>query len=133
MEHPRIYSQISSGIKISVVPKYLSKESNPSIGKFIFSYEVQITNTRKNKVKLINRHWYIYESILIQREVKGEGVIGQQPEIIPNESFQYTSWSPINCAIGKMKGQYEFEDVLTKEFFSVKIPEFILIADFILN
>lgn len=133
MDHPRVYSQLSSGIRISVVPKYLDNESNPAIGKFIFSYEVQIHNSRKNSVKLLNRHWYIYESILIQREVKGEGVVGLQPEIIPGDTFLYTSWSPINCAIGKMVGRYEFEDNVTKKLFTVQIPEFILVADFILN
>jgi ApaG protein len=133
MEHPRIYTQISSGIQISVVPKYIAKDSNPSIGKFIFSYDVEITNTRKNTVKLLNRHWYIYESILIKREVKGEGVVGVQPEIPPGDSFQYTSWCPINSSMGKMVGRYEFIDEESKEKFFVQIPEFILTADFVLN
>ena len=133
MNNLRVYSQLSSGVRISVVPKYMAKESNPAIGKFIFSYEVQIHNSRKNPVKLLNRHWFIYESILIQREVKGEGVVGIQPEIIPGNTFQYTSWSPLNSSIGKMVGRYEFEDLETKELFSVQIPEFILTADFILN
>lgn len=133
MDHPQVYSLLSSGIRITVVPTFMAEESNPAIGKFIFSYDVHITNTRKNTVKLLNRHWYIYESILIQREVKGEGVVGQQPEIFPGESFRYASWCPINCPIGKMVGKYEFEDEETKEHFFVQIPEFVLVANFILN
>ncbi|MBK6362341.1 MAG: Co2+/Mg2+ efflux protein ApaG [Saprospiraceae bacterium] len=133
MENPRIYTQTSSGIQISVVPKFISKDSNPAIGKFIFPYDVEMVNTRKNTVKLLNRHWFIYESILIKREVKGEGVVGVQPEIAPGESFHYTSWCPINSSMGKMVGKYEFIDEVSKEKFSVQIPEFILTADFILN
>jgi ApaG protein len=133
MNHPRLYNLLSSGINISVVPKFMPVESNPSIGKYIFSYEVRIKNTRKNTVKLLNRHWFIYESILIQREVQGEGVVGVQPEIIPGDTFLYTSWCPINCQVGKMNGTYEFEDLVTHEKFFVDIPEFILVADFVLN
>lgn len=133
MENPKVYSQLSAGMRISVTPRFMAEESKPDTGRFIFSYQVTITNNRNHSVKLLNRHWYIYESILIQREVKGEGVVGLQPEIVPGESFQYSSWCPINCPIGKMLGRYEFEDLVTTEHFFVDIPEFVLIADYILN
>lgn len=133
MDHPKVYSNISAGMQISVTPRFMAEESRPDTGRFIFSYQVTITNNRNHAVKLLNRHWYIYESILIQREVKGEGVVGLQPEIGPGETFQYSSWCPINCPIGKMRGKYEFQDLVTKEHFYVDIPEFVLIADYILN
>lgn len=133
MDNPKIYSKISFGILIHVTPKFMAEESNPAIGKFVFSYHVLMTNQRTNRVKLLNRHWHIYESILIQREVQGEGVVGVQPEMEAHESFEYTSWCPLNNPIGKMVGKYEFEDMVTGEHFFVQIPEFVLVSDFVLN
>lgn len=133
MENPKVYKNLSAGIQVHVTPKYMVEESNPSIGKFIFSYHVVMTNQRERRVKLLNRHWNIYESILIQREVKGEGVVGVQPELGVDESFQYTSWCPLNNPIGKMVGKYEFKDLESGEKFFVQIPEFVLVADFVLS
>lgn len=85
-------------------------------------------------VKLLSRHWYIFDSIQIQREVEGEGVIGLQPVIKPGDTFEYTSWCPLQSALGKMHGHYSFlelSDVGHK--IQVEIPEFVLVASFVLN
>lgn len=95
------YSAITDDISISVVPKYEPSESNPAIGKFIYSYQITIENLSKDTVKLISRHWYIVDSIQEKREVKGEGVVGVQPELNPGETFQYMSWCPLHSPIGK--------------------------------
>ena len=120
-------------ISISVQPRYEADESNPAIGKFIYSYQVTIENNSFGTVKLLSRHWHIIDSIQIKREVKGDGVIGKQPVLEPGKVFQYMSWCPLNSPIGKMYGTYTFERVEDKSKFEVIVPEFILISDFKLN
>ncbi len=129
----RIYNSITEQISISVIPKYEAEESNPAIGKFIYSYQVTIENTGFVTVKLLSRHWYIVDSIQIRREIKGEGVIGQQPILRSGEVFNYMSWCPLNSPIGKMYGTYVFERVEDNTTFEVIIPEFVLVSDFKLN
>ncbi len=120
-------------ISISVQPKYEAGESNPAIGKFIYSYQVTIQNNSSKTVQLLSRHWHIIDSIQIRREVKGDGVIGKQPILEHGEVFQYMSWCPLNSPIGKMYGSYVFERLEDKSTFEVLVPEFILISDFKLN
>jgi ApaG protein len=128
-----VYQSITENISISVVPNYEDSESNPAIGKFIYSYQVTIENLGNVPVKLLSRHWHIHDSIPIHREVKGEGVIGQQPIILPGEIFQYMSWSSLNSPVGKMFGKYTFVNMVEKFEFEVVIPEFLLVSDFKLN
>ncbi|MBC7885198.1 MAG: Co2+/Mg2+ efflux protein ApaG [Saprospiraceae bacterium] len=132
-EKNKIYTAITEMISISVQPKYEAEESNPAIGKFIYSYQVTIENTGMNKVRLLSRHWYIVDSIQIRREVKGDGVIGKQPVLDPGSVFQYMSWCPLNSPIGKMYGNYTFERIEDKTTFEVTVPEFLLVSDFKLN
>ncbi len=129
----KIYNLITNDISISVIPSYEAGDSNPAIGKFIFSYQVTIENLGNHKVKLLHRHWHIVDSIQIKREIKGEGVIGQQPELSPGEVFQYMSWCPLNSPIGKMYGSYTFLNLDQKLPFEVTIPAFVLVSDFKLN
>jgi ApaG protein len=129
----KIYSGISNNISISVIPRYVPEESNPSIGKFIYSYEITIQNLGKTPVQLLTRHWHILDSIQVRREVKGEGVVGKQPVLNPGDSFVYTSWCPLDSPIGKMYGTYHFINLNTDEEFEVEIPEFLLVSDFKLN
>jgi ApaG protein len=129
----RIYQAKTNRIVVTVKPTYQHKESNPSIGKFIFSYQVTIENNGFEPVKLISRHWLITDSLTPTREVVGEGVVGLQPVIEENQSFEYASWSPINSAIGMMSGTYTFIKVKDGSQFDVKIPPFYLYADYILN
>lgn len=128
-----MYHAITENISITILPRYESSESNPAIGKFIYSYQVTIENLGTVPVKLLSRHWYINDSIQIKKEVKGDGVIGQQPTILPGGIFQYMSWSPLNSSIGKMYGTYTFINLDDNQTFDVIIPEFILVSDFILN
>lgn len=128
-----IYTEITEDISITVVPKYEAAESNPAIGKFIYSYQVTIENLGNETVKLLTRHWHIVDSIQIKREISGEGVIGLQPELKAGEVFQYMSWCPLNSPIGKMYGTYTFINMAQKSTFTVRIPEFVLVSDFKLN
>lgn len=129
----RIYRAITENISISVVPKYESEESNPAIGKFVYSYEVTIENIGSDIVKLLSRHWYIVDSIQEKREVSGDGVVGVQPELKPGETFLYTSWCPLHSPIGKMYGNYVFMNLSSRTTFKALIPEFLLVSDFKLN
>ncbi len=129
----KIYTQITHDISISIIPSYEAADSNPAIGKFIYSYQVTIENLSQRPVKLLYRHWHIIDSIQIRREVKGEGVIGQQPELKPGDVFQYMSWCPLNSPIGKMYGTYTFQNIDDGKKFEVTIPEFIMVSDFKLN
>jgi ApaG protein len=129
----KIYSAISNNISISVVPRYIPEESNPAIGKFIYSYEITIQNLGDSTVQLISRHWHIRDSIQVKREVKGEGVVGKQPILLPGESFSYMSWCPLDSPIGKMSGTFTFIHTDTEDSFEAEIPEFLLISDFKLN
>jgi ApaG protein len=133
MADKKEYLEITNDISIQVVPKYLHDESNPAIGKFIHSYQIFIENQGKDTVKLLSRHWYIVDSIQEKREVKGEGVVGVQPEIRSGENFQYMSWCALHSPIGKMYGTYTFSNMATNTVFKVKIPEFLLVSDFKLN
>jgi len=129
----KIYTEVTENISISVVPKYESEESNPAIGKFVYSYTVTIENIGTETVKLLSRHWYIVDSIQEKREVRGEGVVGVQPELKPGETFQYVSWCPLHSPIGKMYGNYTFLNLSARTTFKVLIPEFLLVSDFKLN
>ncbi|MBK8349464.1 MAG: Co2+/Mg2+ efflux protein ApaG [Saprospiraceae bacterium] len=129
----KIYSAITDNISISVLPKYEAEESNPAIGKFIYSYQVTMENLGPKTVMLLSRHWFIVDSIQEKREVKGEGVIGQKPELSPGDIFQYMSWCPLHSPIGKMFGYFTFVNLADKSTFTVEIPEFLLVSDFKLN
>ncbi len=129
----KIYTEVTKNISISIIPHYESNESNPSLGKNIFSYHVVITNLSAYTVKLLSRHWHILDSNMQNREVEGDGVVGQQPELQPGETFEYTSWCLLQTPIGKMYGTYTFINIETKEAFKVIIPEFKLHAEYKLN
>lgn len=132
-ERDKIYTEISEDISVSVTPHYEVRDSKPSLGRFVFSYLINIQNLGNRRIKLISRHWYVEDSIRNKREIKGEGVVGQLPEIMPGGLFDYTSWTLINSPVGKMYGTYKFRNLDTGETFLAKIPVFLLSADFILN
>ena len=128
-----VYNEVTNNISITVQPQYVSAESNPAIGKNIFSYNIVITNLGLDPVKLLSRHWYIVDSNTSIREIEGDGVVGKQPELAQNESFEYTSWCLLQTSVGKMYGTYIFPNMDNNQPFEVVIPEFRLHSDFILN
>lgn len=117
-------SKISEGVNVSVETFYQAEYSNPSNSEYMFAYRVTIENTNSFPVKLLSRHWIIFDSNGVTREVEGEGVIGVQPVIHPDEQYQYISGCNLNTEMGKMKGSYLFENVLNKRTFSAIIPSF---------
>ncbi len=123
----------TKGIKISVETYYHEKHSRPVEEKFVFVYQITIENKSNTTVQLLHRHWYIFDSNGVVREVEGEGVIGKQPILKPGESHQYVSWSPLQSEMGKMYGYYLMHDQVKNKNFKVPVPEFKLIAPFKMN
>lgn len=117
---------ITNGISVSVKPRYEAEHSNPSVNKYIHSYTVIIENKSPHTVQLLSRHWIIMDSHLNIREVRGEGVIGEQPILNPGDIHEYTSWSPLSTEFGKMSGSYQMIRSVDNEKFDVRVPVFVL-------
>ena len=114
--------------QVETEPAYLPDQSAPERGIYSFAYTITITNTGDIAAQLISRHWHIQDTSGRTEEVKGLGVIGQQPLLAPGESFRYTSGCRLQAASGTMHGSYL---VVTEdgERFDVPIPMFVLEAD----
>ncbi|MFN8252032.1 MAG: Co2+/Mg2+ efflux protein ApaG [Ferruginibacter sp.] len=117
-------SKISQGIKVSVETFYQPDYSNPVNNEFMFAYKIIIENHNTYPVKLLSRHWFIYDSNGSLREVEGEGVVGVQPQINPGEQYQYISGCNLRTEMGKMHGTYLMENATNKKTFTVVIPSF---------
>jgi ApaG protein len=123
-------SKISEGVEISVEIFYQSDYSNPMNQEFMFAYRITLENHNNFTVKLLRRHWFIFDSNGEHREVEGEGVIGIQPVLKPGETYQYVSGCNLKTEMGKMHGTYQMENQNNKEFFKVNIPSFDMIVPF---
>ncbi|MDA7760828.1 Co2+/Mg2+ efflux protein ApaG [Methylophilaceae bacterium] len=110
-------------ILVNVTPNFIEKNSMIEFNKFVFSYEVEIKNDSLQPIQLISRHWIIENSKFEKFEVKGEGVIGEQPTIPPGEVYSYSSFTEISTPSGFMWGSYQ---MLTESeiSFDVEIPKF---------
>ncbi len=126
-------SKISEGVQISVETFYQADYSNPANHEFMFAYRISIENHNKFTVKLLRRQWYIFDSDGQNREVEGEGVVGEQPVIETGKQFQYVSGCNLRTEMGKMQGFYLMENLNTKNTFYVKIPSFEMIVPLKLN
>ncbi|MFT5593426.1 MAG: ApaG protein [Oceanicoccus sp.] len=113
---------------VHVMPHYMVEESSPEKKRYVFSYTVSITNETLEPVQLKSRHWIITNGeTLATQEVRGEGVIGQQPIIKPGDSYTYTSGTVMEAPVGTMNGHYTMLDHQGK-LFDVIIPVFTLAA-----
>ena len=120
------YAQSSKGVTIEVTPTYMDDRSSPEGNMYAYAYHVRITNERPVEIQLMNRHWKVYSAGRQVADVKGEGVVGEQPVLSPNESYQYTSWTIVQDSMGHMEGVYTFH-AENGEFFDVTIPRFDLV------
>ena len=116
---------LTNGIRVEVESEYLPERSDPDRNVFFFIYHVRITNEGEETAKLVSRHWIITNSDGKREEVQGPGVVGEQPVLEPGESFEYTSFCPLNTPRGTMHGTYE---MVTDdgESFAATIPPFTL-------
>ncbi len=112
-------------IQIDVRTVYLPGQSAPDEDRYVFAYTVTITNSGSVPARLVTRHWIITDANEQTREVHGEGVVGEQPYLLPGSSFQYTSGTILETPVGTMKGSYQMiADDGTQ--FDAEIPSFTL-------
>lgn len=111
--------------QVQVEPRYLPEQSSPAQGLWSFAYTITISNTGDVPAQLISRHWIITNELGEVEEVKGLGVVGQQPLLRPGESFEYTSGCRLRTASGTMRGSY-FCVAEDAERFEVDVPLFVL-------
>lgn len=97
----------TQGIRVTVQARYIQEQSDPSREFYYFAYHVQISNEGSATIQLISRHWVITDGHNRTQEVKGPGVVGQQPILEPGQSFQYTSACPLPTPVGTMHGTYQ--------------------------
>ena len=122
----------TQGIEVSVESFFLDDESDVEQDRYIFAYRVHLKNHSEETVQLISRHWIITDGNGTVKEVKGEGVVGEQPVMAPGEEYQYASGSQLETPLGTMHGTYQMRDEMG-EMFDVAIPLFTLSADTKLN
>lgn len=113
------------GIAVSVEPSYLESRSSPDSSQYFWAYRVIIANQSRETVQLLSRHWMITNARGEFTEVKGPGVVGEQPVLKPGERFEYTSGAPLNTPSGMMGGAYQMETA-SGERFDIEIPTFSL-------
>ena len=112
-------------ISVKTRTLYIADQSDPANDRYVFAYTITITNTGSAAAQLVSRHWIIADAADKVQEVRGKGVVGEQPHLRPGESFEYTSGSAIATPVGTMRGSYQMvADDGTK--FDVTIPEFTL-------
>lgn len=112
-------------ISVSTRVKFVPDQSDAERGRYVFAYTIRITNTGTVTARLLTRHWIITDANGEVQEVKGDGVIGEQPLLKPRQSFEYTSGTAIATAVGTMRGSYQMiaDDGVR---FDAPIPEFTL-------
>jgi ApaG protein len=120
-----MYTETTRSIKVTVKPVYLEEQSSPSDNHYVWMYQVRIENTGGETVQLRRRHWRITDGMGRMQEVRGPGVVGEQPVLAPGESFEYKSGTPLATPSGIMVGSYEME-TRGGEIFEVAIPAFSL-------
>ncbi len=126
-------SKISEGVTVSVETFYQPDYSNPTNNEFMFAYRITIENNNSFPVKLLRRHWHIFDSTGSLREVEGEGVIGVQPQINPGTQYQYISGCNLKTEMGKMYGTYTMQNLNSNTNFEVTIPVFEMMVPFKMN
>ncbi|MBI5006420.1 MAG: Co2+/Mg2+ efflux protein ApaG [Nitrosomonadales bacterium] len=112
-------------IKVSVQVRYLADQSDEADNRHVFAYTITLANEGEHAAQLLSRHWIITDANNHVQEVKGKGVVGEQPVIKPGQSFEYTSGTVLATQVGTMSGSYQMQ-VLDGEEFAVAIPQFVL-------
>jgi len=120
-----MYERITRGIKVIVRPQFLESQSKPDEGHFVWSYTIVVENHGAGTVTLRTRYWKITDATGKVQELRGEGVVGEQPVLKPGDTFQYTSGCPLGTPSGFMVGCYQMQDE-GGELFNVEIPAFSL-------
>jgi ApaG protein len=121
-----MYIQTTRSIKVTAVPLYMADQSDPAGQRYVWAYTIQIENLGSEAVQLLDRYWHITNAMGQVQEVRGEGVVGEQPVLQAGEFFQYTSGAALTTASGMMVGHYGMRQVANGERFDVAVPAFSL-------
>jgi ApaG protein len=120
-----MYKSITHDIEVEAEPFYLEDRSEPAQNRYVWGYRITIANHSEEEVQLLSRHWRITDGLGRVEEVRGPGVVGEQPQLAPGDSFQYTSGCPLTTPSGIMAGSYTMRNA-RGEMFEVEIPAFSL-------
>ena len=120
-----MYTKTTKDIKVTVLPYYLDQQSEPENNCYFWAYTIQLENFGKDTVKLQNRYWHITDGMGRVQEVRGAGVVGENPILKPGDAFQYTSGVPLRTPSGIMSGQYEMT-LENGDKIDVEVPAFSL-------
>ena len=123
---------ITQNVSVEVLSQYSAENSRPLQGEWVFQYTVRITNRGTETVQLISRHWIIVDAADDVNEVKGTGVVGEQPVLAPGQAFQYSSWCPLKTPMGTMRGTYRMVRE-NGEQFDIEIAPFALKARYTIH
>jgi ApaG protein len=125
MPDSTMYRAVTGNIEVTVVPRFLADRSSPDNGYFFWAYTIEITNRGDETVQLKTRHWRITDALGRLQEVRGAGVVGEEPVLKPGETFEYTSGVPLPTPSGFMQGTYT---MVTEagERFDIAVPAFSL-------
>ncbi len=119
------YEQVTRGVTVRVTPSFLPEQSSRERGRYVWAYKVEIENRTASQIQLVSRHWIITDALNRTEEVKGAGVVGEQPELKPGEAYRYTSACPLSTASGLMSGSYHMVTP-QGDAFDVMVPSFSL-------
>lgn len=120
-----MYRALTHEIEVTVEPFYLADQSEPDDSRYVWGYRIVIANKSDKTVQLLSRYWHITDANGQIDEVRGPGVVGEQPVLAPGDSYEYQSGCPLDTPSGVMKGRYQMEDTTGRQF-DVEIPAFSL-------
>ncbi len=118
---------VTHQIRVEVMSRHSPENSRPD--EWVFEYTVRITNLGRETVQLLSRHWIISDALERIREIKGSGVVGEQPVLAPGASFKYSSWCPLKTPTGSMRGTYQMVKAGGNQF-DIEIAPFALRAPY---
>jgi ApaG protein len=127
MADPQFFYRLSNGMRVTVRPSYLYTQSDPAAQHHVFAYAVRIENVGSQAARLLSRRWLIHDDIGEDIEVTGDGVVGEQPTLLPGNVHEYKSFCVLKSGEGFMEGQYYFLRA-DGAMFAAEIPRFTLSA-----
>jgi len=124
---PRFFYRLTNGMRVTVRPAFIPEQSAPDERQFAFAYSVRIENVGTRTAQLLSRRWHIHDDGGEDTEVVGDGVVGEQPLLVPGFAYEYQSYCVLKGRTGYMEGEYFFQ--AENDHFSCEIPRFTLTAD----
>lgn len=125
-----MFTKTTANVKVTAVPRFMPEHSEPDEAHYVWAYTIELENHNKVPVKLISRYWNITDAQGLIQEVRGAGVVGEQPVLQPGEAYRYTSGTSLHTPSGVMMGTYQMV-ASNGEKFDIDIPAFSLDSPFV--